>query len=102
MSMLVFRVGDNINRYLTVSENNQVTRTAFVKTIYHDLVTLIDNAQANLADDKLSEYAKISFNQLLGMYQRRLDFITQHGREFINNGVIKAKSDANFSLEYSS
>lgn len=102
MSMLVFRVGDNINRYLTVSENNQVTRTAFVKTIYHDLVTLIDNAQANLADDKLSEYAKISFNQLLGMYQRRLDFITQHGREFINNGVIKAESDANFSLEYSS
>ena len=100
MSMLVFRVGDNINRYLTVSENNKVTRTAFVKTIYHDLVTLIDNAQANLADDKLSEYAKISFNQLLGMYQRRLDFITQHGREFINNGVIKTKSDANFSLEY--
>lgn len=100
MSMLVFRVGDNINRYLTVSENNKVTRTAFVKTIYHDLVTLIDNAQANLADDNLSECAKISFNQLLGMHQRRLDFITEYGREFINNGVIKAKSDANFSLEY--
>lgn len=100
MGMLVFRVGDNINRYLTVSENNQVTRTAFVKTIYHDLVTLIDNAQANLADDDLSDFAKISFNQLLGMYQRRLDFITEYGREFINNGVIKAKSDTNFSLEY--
>lgn len=100
MSMLVFRVGDNINRYLTVSENNQVTRTAFIKSIYHELMQQIDNAQGNLADDDLSDFAKISFNQLLGMYQRRLDFITQHGREFINNGVIKTKSDANFSLEY--
>lgn len=100
MSMLVFRVGNNINKYLTVSENNKLNRTAFIKTIYNEITQQIELAQENLADDKLSEIAKISFNQLLGMYQLRLDFITQHGREFINNGAIKAESDTNFSLEY--